>query len=1161
MSYAQRFLNEFFQIEIYHSLGSYASVVNQLKMIKEDLRKKKETNEEDYDSVINIMPEELMQAIIKYNEVLRDQIHRSDRQYRHPCPPEQKGSDYKMPDEAEMNWGEGSYAPQYILIVNLYHAAVEMLKLERENSKKNNFQQLDVGFIFEPDILPLNLHQFDQKYKDEKKYNELRKAIIHRFKRRKKEAETILNYKSDNYKDIGVLIGRLMYECLECKRKDSIHRFIIRASVEVHFRMHYIEHLRSALFEDLMKERDKIYDKAVKHLEYCICVNTFIYTISRAAPWIFAEDTNERNLILNSYDKGRIHIIPPRCMWIAQQLSLLALYRRAYSHCLLGNSQRSFNDYLKVQRLARNARRNISLSATHVHGAHQFLMAIDALCEYRMGELYRRNHAHTCASEHFNRAYDRLEELRKIQDLKAILEESRWRIKLIVGMGKSFFELGYIKRSLKWYLIAWRAFLNVTAEDSDLEINTKETDENIEWLTQIRNEPDLCKTELIKYVAPFVTELKTARISPRLRGLAAEILNRIAHNLFILKLGKETDAPLKSGEEVKDELHSLAFECVRLASEYDPKNTLAHSKILSIMKNREIDPDPVISLEGDQWPLGGGRFERFSRVYEHYLLKEAIDRFHGNGLPENNEGKAANIVNTDETKMAASLMVDFLTQTDSSNVKLSLIYKYLAKKRRSGPTFKDEKPRLEFICLRRYSSFFPFLPRPSSFRTLGGGYLVRLHGAFDEESKSKDSEPFGIAIDPGSDYVENLYRTGYSLADIDMIIVTHDHADHIAGLDPLLTLMDYRGKLSRLSRKENENRAEENKNTKEIMKLVVLGNESVKNRYSFYNKKSKYVLAWRFDEWDEQKTLLPKQHPLRSLGLEIKSFEGTHLDSAKNNAYGIRISIGDNDGPSIGITSDTKFPEEYEGKKWPEVIDSDVLIAHLSSVPLSQLRQQAGVWGKDQNLDWLNDIWGNIKKSDKFHDNELQRQIEFAFWLQGEKEVPLLGKFESYNPPGKHLYLDGIIEFAKTYQKKRKGNSKGGLFIVSELREELATFRTKVAKVLNDYIFKPNQNNNQAESNKRSDCMALTADLGLSLVIEKNGEKPVMRVLCSNCDVDNDYTPDERYHDPTKIYEVCIKGEDEGIFYNCHNHDPGTQEKPSFLERMEQYDIFSRHIN
>jgi glyoxylase-like metal-dependent hydrolase (beta-lactamase superfamily II) len=39
---------------------------------------------------------------------------------------------------------------------------------------------------------------------------------------------------------------------------------------------------------------------------------------------------------------------------------------------------------------------------------------------------------------------------------------------------------------------------------------------------------------------------------------------------------------------------------------------------------------------------------------------------------------------------------------------------------------------------------------------------------------------FGIVIDPGGGYIENLYRCGFSLADIDMIIVTHDHADHLS---------------------------------------------------------------------------------------------------------------------------------------------------------------------------------------------------------------------------------------------------------------------------------------------------------------------------------------------------------------------------------------------
>ena len=113
-----------------------------------------------------------------------------------------------------------------------------------------------------------------------------------------------------------------------------------------------------------------------------------------------------------------------------------------------------------------------------------------------------------------------------------------------------------------------------------------------------------------------------------------------------------------------------------------------------------------------------------------------------------------------------------------------------------GPRpIREGAARLEFVCARRYSSFFPFLPRPSAFRVRGGGYFVRVVDN-DLPARAKglvpnwrDKRTFGIVIDPGPDYLDNLYRCGYGLADIDMVIVSHDHADHVAELDALLSLL------------------------------------------------------------------------------------------------------------------------------------------------------------------------------------------------------------------------------------------------------------------------------------------------------------------------------------------------------------------------------------
>jgi ribonuclease BN (tRNA processing enzyme) len=110
----------------------------------------------------------------------------------------------------------------------------------------------------------------------------------------------------------------------------------------------------------------------------------------------------------------------------------------------------------------------------------------------------------------------------------------------------------------------------------------------------------------------------------------------------------------------------------------------------------------------------------------------------------------------------------------------------------------------------------------------------------------------GSAVDPGPDFIENLYRCGFALADIQMIVITHDHADHIASLDALLALMYNRGRLTtdRFSRKEKK-------------RLVIVGNESVCQRYDFFNQDE-----YDFIEEADEKT--------RDDAVRVISFEDIH---------------------------------------------------------------------------------------------------------------------------------------------------------------------------------------------------------------------------------------------------------------------------------------------
>jgi len=185
------------------------------------------------------------------------------------------------------------------------------------------------------------------------------------------------------------------------------------------------------------------------------------------------------------------------------------------------------------------------------------------------------------------------------------------------------------------------------------------------------------------------------------------------------------------------------------------------------------------------------------------------------------------------------------------------------------------------------------------------------------------------------------------------------------------------------------------------------------------------------------------------------------------------------------------------------------------------------------------------------------------------ENAPLVGRVsENWHPPPEHNFLTGVLRWAREYSLRwagNRGDGPQGLFVVGELSEELGTMRGKIATRLNQHVFDVREARERhgtlgLEEAKYSGLpYALTADIGLHACIARDEhEHPRVEVRCTTCNLDSDRSSQERYHPAHDVYEVCVKGENEGVFYNCHGHDPARQDEPTFLERLERFDIFGR---
>ncbi len=964
------------------------------------------------------------------------------------------------------------------------------------------------------------------------------------------------------------------------------------------FCMHQAEHLRSQTFGPMFTEIPETQKRMERLLDRSVVLNTFVYVAARSAPWIFAENNEERTRILEDFDGACRSLTPTYGMWIANQVGLLALERRAYTWWTLGRHDRAYRDFHKLIRLLRSLRGQVEQRAMRVRGTKTLVEGLTATAEHHIGRIYREQHAHRVALRYFDRASKHLEGWAEHPEIGGIMRNSRWRVDLLISRGKANYELGRVKTSLLYYARAWRAFLQLADSESEHTANLDLVTQAIEWLASIEDEPELSKAELSRRLKPLIGQFQTVYSPVHLRLLAAEIMMRLGHLLYILKL-----PPLDwNGEEFPPQPdHELAWSCMRQAALLDPASTLIAADLLKILNStpaadfeeaadaeeleepREDDKKselPSTVPLDEQWPSGGDRFEEAVRVVE-YVVQSWL-----NDDPEEDDSERTN-----GARIARELLRSFLAHTDSSNVKLAQVYNYLMQRPRElDHVGTQPSPTIELVCLRRYSSFFPLLPRPAAFRALGGGYLVRV--------RDEGQEPFGIAIDPGPDFLNNLFRCGYSLADVQMIVLTHDHADHSASLDSLLALLGTRQMLADPIFSKEE-------------RLTIVGNQSVVERYGFFNddepvrktedekdmERSEPVRVMSFEQFaaissqrgvardeaikgtkekDEKKKPKILLSP-KTLQIDpVKTVD--HIDAGGHVAQGFLLHIGDGgERASILFTGDTgrppapgpngEEPVHYEAPGKTSLASAieiaDVVVAHLSSVPLPELRDLAGLTSGPDSDDELvgafTEIWkkaaDNAGPSIEDETSFLLNQLQFAFRSRGKKGDRLaISPFDApdkMDPPSdRHLYLAGLLDVAERMAKRSKESNRPALLLIGELREELGTFRTRIASRVSEVIFEDDSEIGTT----------LTTDIGLRLRVSRppaNGDdQSPVSVLCTTCDLDTDLIASERFHSPDEIREVCVKGENEGVFYNCMLHDPGKRPELPWVEAVERYNIF-----
>jgi tetratricopeptide (TPR) repeat protein len=1213
----QRWLSDYVYAETLHSLGCYQNACDGLSTLQKELRRDgSNAVAAGVDGAATDALTEAIAASLQCNKNLRDRLHRSPRIEEDGHLSSRRPSPFSEEEEAGR---KREFAPDtYLLgeIATFYsdsEAALRLFRDDRDAAHDHNSPGGRLGaklaFIHDPQRRGGSPTSQPDSLIDGK---------IGRTHARLEEIEAHLG--AADRAGIAATNGdaarddrfQTLLDSYSGSRNPLLPT-IIQAFSEAHMWMHKAENVLARGFGEMFTKTPETHAKAERMLRYALALNTFVFVSARAVCWIFAEDEVERTDVIEEYENCCDRLAPTYCMWIAAQFSLLALHRRAFTSWTRSDYGTAYRDYHKLTRLLRGLRRPAQKRGLRVPGTRTFIDGITAMAELHIGRIYRGQHAYRVALRYFKRASRHAKSWESDVEIGQLIRGSHWRINLFLNAGKANFELGRHKQSILQYAKAWRAFLQLVQSETHATANVNVVNEFIEWLEPIVDDPEISRIELRDGIEPLVEQFVTLRAPVHLRLLAADIVMRMGHLIFILRLPHRPSSKALRGRG-NQRHHQLALECVKQALFLDPSSTLAETDLHNILEaraeleasDRQAGEDYRGSADADlaelellsqrsqvplrgQWPSGGGSFEDAARITELTL-----QRWLASTTQHTAEDPAYRLdEQSTQHRVAQGLLRSFLTHTDSSNMKLAQVYGYLMREPNPAPKMKSGEYVLDFVCLRRYSSFFPFLPRPAAFRASGGGYLVRVH-------EPELANPFGIAVDPGPDFIENLYACGYSIADVHMIILTHDHADHIASVDALLALMGIRRDLGDPTFNQDKKRC-----------LTIVGNESVRRRYAHFGKLhpvkrvknsskraprtdavrvlgfNKIAKITQLDDRARSKAIKDAEILLKPRHLRIEPVKTWgHTDATGFPSQGFLLQAGiTGDEASILFTGDTGSPQQEArrtgGKPRRElyargrkellaaVDEADIVVAHLSAVPLKELRVLADLDSEDVEImptvrDYQK-LWDEaaaqteVKSAD--HDERegvrrtkfLLNQVQFGFRSRPNKRgddfsvSPFSDVDKLRKQPERHLYLTGLIEIA---ERMARHSDKAGLLLIGELREELGTFRTQIARRIRDAFFHSGKDPGKPST--------FTTDIGLRIRLSKSasGAASQTSILCSTCHLDNDLLDAERYHSPSEIHELCVKGEDEAVFYNCSLHDPRYQEGNYWVESVERYNVF-----
>jgi len=420
------------------------------------------------------------------------------------------------------------------------------------------------------------------------------------------------------------------------------------------------------------------------------------------------------------------------------------------------------------------------------------------------------------------------------------------------------------------------------------------------------------------------------------------------------------------------------------------------------------------------------------------------------------------------------------------------------------------QPALHFVGLQRWNSL-----TPAQGKSVGGGYFIYHKG---QDGKID----LGVAIDPGFDFVRNFFRMGFSLVDIDIVIISHAHADHLWDFESIVQLLnemsDKTGQSSRIDviltlgvYTRFKHVINNSTLRRFINPLVVDIRKEINPRFLDHTFQFVKVDDVREMPWT---IILPGIDDINKgkyPELSIRATRAYHEDySEESDSFGFILTYKEGNGAaasteiSFGYTGDTKwvgndlYNRGCPYNKQKDVCAKSAICNHEMWVTVADQYTECDV------------ILTHIGSLIKHKDRKGNPGKRFNSYSRSEQCEELIRKEN-------HPYLFGMIRLLKElrHSKKNEAESKEKLVLLGEFGEELR------GGIRDDIV-------DRFRKGVLDDWPILPVDVGLDLWLRKESKSGGMThakhtALCVIC---------EQYR-PVEEMKLHRFGHDEAIFYFC----------------------------